>query len=64
MLPITLPQSDLEVLYTDASAGQELEIDLEKKVVRRPDGKGEIAFDLDEFRRHCLINGLDDIGRE
>lgn len=64
MLPLVLPQADLEVLHADASAGQELTIDLERKVVVRPDGKGEIPFDLDDFKRHCLINGLDDIGRE
>lgn len=62
MLPLVLPQADLEVLHADASAGQELTIDLERKVVVRPDGKGEIPFDLDDFKRHCLINGLDDIG--
>ncbi len=61
MLPIVLPQSDLETLHADALTGQELEIDLEKKVVRRPEGKGEIPFEVEDFRRHCLLNGLDDI---
>jgi 3-isopropylmalate dehydratase small subunit len=64
MLPIVLPPSDLEALHADASAGHELTVDLERKVVVRPEGKGEISFEVDDFRRHCLINGLDDIGRE
>jgi 3-isopropylmalate dehydratase len=45
----------------DADAGGELEVDLEKQVVVRPDG-AEIAFDVDPFRKNCLLNGLDDIG--
>lgn len=61
MLPIVLPQSDLETLHADALEGKELEIDLENKVVRRPDGRGEIPFEVEDFRRHCLLNGLDDI---
>jgi len=64
MLPIVLPPSDLEALHADASAGHELTVDLERKVVVRPEGKGEISFEVDDFRRHCLINGLDDIGRK
>jgi 3-isopropylmalate dehydratase len=64
MLPIVLPQEDLEVLHADALTGEELEVDLEKQVVRRPGGKGEIPFQVEEFRRHCLINGLDDIARK
>lgn len=61
MLPIVLPQSDLETLHGDATAGKELEVDLENQVIVRPDGS-KIAFDVDSFRKHCLINGLDDIG--
>lgn len=64
MLPIVLPPAELEQLHADASAGQELTVDLERKVIVRPEGKGEISFQVDDFRRHCLINGLDDIGRE
>ena len=39
----------------------ELTIDLEKQEIRQPNGP-VIKFDFDEFRRHCLLNGLDDIG--
>ena len=64
MLPIVLAPAELEQLHADALAGHELTVDLERKVVVRPEGKGEISFQVDDFRRHCLINGLDDIGRE
>ncbi|WVR06996.1 3-isopropylmalate dehydratase, large subunit [Kwoniella sp. DSM 27419] len=62
MLPLELPQADLEALYEDASAGLEIAVDLENQVVVRPNGKPAIPFEVDAFRRHCLINGLDDIG--
>ncbi|NKX16900.1 hypothetical protein HGG75_20830 [Ochrobactrum pseudogrignonense] len=47
----------------DASRGANatLTIDLEAKEIHGPDG-GSISFDLDDFKRHCLLNGLDDIG--
>ena len=47
----------------DASRGANatLTVDLEQMEIRGPDG-GTIKFDLDEFKRHCLLNGLDDIG--
>lgn len=61
MLPVALPQSDCDALAADAEAGKELEVDLEKQEVRRPDGKPAIPFTTDPFRRHCLLNGLDDI---
>ncbi|WVN88273.1 3-isopropylmalate dehydratase, large subunit [Cryptococcus depauperatus CBS 7841] len=62
MLPLELPQADLEALYEDASAGLEIAVDLENQCVVRPNGKPSISFSVDPFRRHCLINGLDDIG--
>ncbi|XAO23832.1 3-isopropylmalate dehydratase, large subunit [Cryptococcus bacillisporus CA1280] len=62
MLPLQLPQADLDALYEDASAGLEIAVDLENQVVVRPNGKPSIPFSVDPFRRHCLINGLDDIG--
>ncbi|KIR67274.1 3-isopropylmalate dehydratase, large subunit [Cryptococcus bacillisporus CA1873] len=62
MLPLQLPQADLDALYEDASAGLEITVDLENQVVVRPNGKPSIPFSVDPFRRHCLINGLDDIG--
>lgn len=62
MLPLQLSQADLDALYEDASAGLEITVDLENQVVVRPNGKPSIPFSVDPFRRHCLINGLDDIG--
>ena len=63
ILPIAVSQEDLDKLMDDAERGANstLTIDLEAKEIRGPDG-GVIHFDLDEFRRHCLLNGLDDIG--
>jgi 3-isopropylmalate/(R)-2-methylmalate dehydratase small subunit len=63
ILPIAVSQEDLDKLMDDAERGANatLTIDLETKEIRGPDG-GVISFDLDEFRRHCLLNGLDDIG--
>ena len=63
ILPIRVSSEDLSKLLDDASRGSNatLTVDLEAQVIRGPDG-GSIAFDLDAFRKHCLINGLDDIG--
>jgi 3-isopropylmalate/(R)-2-methylmalate dehydratase small subunit len=63
ILPITVSHDDLDKLMDDASRGSNatLSIDLEAKEIRGPDG-GMIKFDLDDFKRHCLLNGLDDIG--
>ena len=63
ILPIKVSPDELEKLLDDASRGANatLTVDLEEMEIRGPDG-GRIAFDLDEFRRHCLLNGLDDIG--
>jgi 3-isopropylmalate/(R)-2-methylmalate dehydratase small subunit len=63
ILPITVSPEDLEKLLDDASRGANatLTVDLEAKEIRGPDG-GVVKFDLDEFRRYCLLNGLDDIG--
>ncbi len=63
ILPIKLPQADVDKLMDDASRGSNatLTIDLEKQEIRGPDG-GVIAFDIDPFRKHCLLNGLDNIG--
>jgi len=62
MLPIALPQAICKELAADAETGQELEVDLEKQEIRRPNGKPSVPFTIDQFRRHCLLNGLDDIG--
>ncbi|MBD1546498.1 3-isopropylmalate dehydratase small subunit [Roseibium aggregatum] len=63
ILPIQVSEKELEKLMDDASRGSNstMTIDLENQVIKGPDG-GEIAFELDPFRKHCLMNGLDDIG--
>ena len=62
ILPIKLPKEDVDKLLDDAERGANatLTIDLEAQTIRGPDG-GEINFDVDEFKKHCLLNGLDDI---
>jgi 3-isopropylmalate/(R)-2-methylmalate dehydratase small subunit len=63
VLPIRVSPKDLEKLFDDAERGANatLSIDLEKQEIRGPDG-GVVKFDIDPFRKHCLLNGLDDIG--
>jgi 3-isopropylmalate/(R)-2-methylmalate dehydratase small subunit len=63
ILPIRVTPEELEKLFDDADRGANatLTIDLEKQEIRGPDG-GVIKFDIDPFRKHCLLNGLDDIG--
>ena len=63
ILPITVLPEQLEKLFDDASRGANapLTIDLEKQEIRGPDG-GVITFEIDPFRKRCLLNGLDDIG--
>jgi 3-isopropylmalate/(R)-2-methylmalate dehydratase small subunit len=63
ILPIVVSPEDLEKLMDDASRGSNatLSVDLEAQEIRGPDG-GTIRFDIDAFKKHCLLNGLDDIG--
>jgi 3-isopropylmalate/(R)-2-methylmalate dehydratase small subunit len=63
LVPIRVNREDLDALMADAKDAEnpELKIDLENQEIRRPNG-GVIKFDFDKFRRHCLLNGLDDIG--
>ena len=61
MLPVVLPEEQCAELAQEAEQGLELEIDLEKQEVRRASGKPAFPFQVDAFRRHCLLNGLDDI---
>jgi 3-isopropylmalate/(R)-2-methylmalate dehydratase small subunit len=63
ILPITVSQENLDKLFDDARRGANatLTVDLEAQEIRGPDG-GVVRFDLDPFRKHCLLNGLDDIG--
>jgi 3-isopropylmalate/(R)-2-methylmalate dehydratase small subunit len=63
ILPIRVPKEIIDKLMDDASRGSNavIEIDLEKQEIKGPDG-GTVHFDIDPFRKHCLLNGLDDIG--
>ena len=63
ILPIKVSREDLDKLMDDAERGANatLSIDLEAQEIRGPDG-GVVKFDIDPFRKHCLLNGLDDIG--
>jgi 3-isopropylmalate/(R)-2-methylmalate dehydratase small subunit len=63
ILPIALPQADVDHLMQDASLGANaiISVDLEKQEIHRPDGSA-IHFDIDPFRKQCLLNGWDDIG--
>eukprot|EP00300_Choanocystis_sp_HF-7_P025178 c26876_g1_i1.p2 GENE.c26876_g1_i1~~c26876_g1_i1.p2 ORF type:complete len:201 (-),score=40.70 c26876_g1_i1:67-669(-) len=63
ILPIVVSQEDLDKLFDDADRGSNatLTVDLENQSIKGPDG-GEVRFEIDPFRKHCLLNGLDDIG--
>jgi len=63
ILPIALPQEDVDKLLDDARRGANatITIDLEKQEITGPDG-GCIKFEIDPFRKECLLKGLDDIG--
>jgi len=61
MLPLVLPREQVIELLADANAGRELEVDLPSQQVIRHDGTA-YSFEVDPFRKHCLLNGLDDIG--
>ena len=63
ILPVVLPQEQVDLLMEDAERGANavITVDLEGQTITGPDG-GEISFEVDAFRKHCLLNGLDDIG--
>jgi 3-isopropylmalate/(R)-2-methylmalate dehydratase small subunit len=63
MLPVILPEEIVDQLFNECQAqeGYQLTVDLPNQLVKTPSGQ-EFAFSIDEFRKHCLINGLDDIG--
>src|SRR5688572_1153788 len=63
ILAIKLPQEQVDKLMEDANRGANatISIDLEAQEIRGPDG-GVIKFEIDPFRKHCLLNGLDNIG--
>ncbi|MBB3899702.1 3-isopropylmalate dehydratase small subunit [Roseococcus suduntuyensis] len=64
ILPVKLPREICAALMEDAKLGgnARITVDLERQVVVRPSGE-EIPFEVDPFRKHCLLNGLDDIGQ-
>jgi len=63
ILPIRVTKAQLDALMDDAGKGANavIDIDLEAQEIQRPNGE-KISFTIDDHRRHCLINGLDDIG--
>ena len=63
VLPICLPQAEVDALFAQVAAneGYRLKIDLDAQTVARPDGK-VLKFEVDAFRKYCLLNGFDDIG--
>ncbi|HCG40611.1 3-isopropylmalate dehydratase small subunit [Stutzerimonas kunmingensis] len=63
LLPIVLKEEEVDELFAqaEASEGYQLTVDLAAQVVTGPDGK-QYDFEVDAFRKHCLLNGLDDIG--
>lgn len=63
LLPVILPEEQVDILFKECEAteGYQLSVDLEKLQVIRPNGE-TFSFSVDNFRRHCLLNGLDDIG--
>lgn len=63
LLPIVLKEEDISELFVqvEQNPGYQLTVDLQAQTVTRPDGK-QYSFEVDGFRKHCLLNGLDDIG--
>mgnify|MGYP003690038611 FL=1 len=63
LLPIVLKEDIIDILFEEMyqEEGYSLTVDLARQVVVRPNGE-EVLFEIDEFRKHCLVNGLDDIG--
>jgi len=63
LLPIVLPELVIDRLFDEVNAfvGYQLTVDLERQVVVKPDG-AELAFEVEPFRKFCLLNGFDDIG--
>ena len=64
LLPIVLSEAEVDRLFHDAAAfpGFRLTLDLERQTVATVDGATVFAFEVEPFRKHCLLNGLDDIG--
>ncbi len=64
ILPIVLPRAQVDALMAEAeqSADPTFAVDLEQQLIFRPAGNAPVPFEVDPFRRHCLLNGLDEIG--
>ncbi|PXX46490.1 3-isopropylmalate dehydratase small subunit [Undibacterium pigrum] len=64
VLPIVLGEAQVDALFNEVKAfpGYRLIVDLEQQVVRTSNGSVSYAFDIDSFRKYCMLNGLDDIG--
>lgn len=63
LLPVVIEEDAVDRLFaeTEANEGYQLSVDLENQIVEMPSGE-KLSFDVDNFRKHCLLNGLDDIG--
>ena len=63
ILPVVLPQDEVDILMKDAEKGANsiIEVDLENQTIASSDGE-VFSFEVDPFKKHCLLNGLDDIG--
>jgi 3-isopropylmalate/(R)-2-methylmalate dehydratase small subunit len=64
VLPIALPQEQVDILAREASQAKDptFTVDLDRQEIRRPTGNAVFAFEVDPFRKHCLLHGLDDVG--
>jgi len=63
MLPIEITNpADLKAIAVEARAGKEIEVDLPNQIISDAYGKKICNFEVEEFRKHCLVNSLDDIG--
>jgi 3-isopropylmalate/(R)-2-methylmalate dehydratase small subunit len=64
VLPIVLPQEQVDILAREASGAKDptFTVDLDRQEIRRPTGNEVFTFDVDAFRKHCLLHGLDDVG--
>ncbi|POR39471.1 3-isopropylmalate dehydratase [Tolypocladium paradoxum] len=63
MLPLAVTsKADLDAIAAEARAGRDVEVDLPNQLVKNSAGDAICRFDVEEFRKHCLVNGLDDIG--
>ncbi len=64
ILPVVLRQEEIDLILREAENAEDptFTVDLERQEVIRPEGNAPLSFDIDPFRKHCLFNGLDDIG--